>query len=135
MYRFCVIALVFTSGLLFAVTGLLYWPVEIIRSNVKEYKVLTPVVTVGGNLIYQIDSCKLMDVQGTVYRSFVDDVRYPTISSTGIVRPGCRKTNVEITVPNFVEPGKYHLELDVVYQVNFLRTQTYHFRTQDFKVI
>lgn len=127
--------ILFTAVLLITSLLIKVWPVTVTRPNVQPYKVLTPKVRVGDQLVYVVDSCKYLKVTGIVSRSFVDGVRYPSITSSGIVKPGCSKTKVAIQVPNYVVPGIYHVDLSVQYQINPFRTDTYNFYTENFEVI
>lgn len=127
--------LVLSTALLVLYFCLKFWPITVIRPNVQPYKVVTEKVRVGSNFIYTVDACKFTDSPATVSRVFVDGIRYPSVTSTNNVKKGCNKTNVSIQVPNYVEPGIYHLELNVVYKINALRNDTYKFSTEGFEVI
>lgn len=135
MYKFSALALILSGVAIFTLFYILFWPVQVIKPNTIPYKVLTPIVKVGGDLVYQVDACKFIDSKATVYRSFVDGQRYPALISFNNIRKGCGITNVKIPVPNFVIPGKYHLELDIEYRINALKSVTYHFRTEEFYII
>lgn len=111
------------------------WPVTVMKPNVQPYKVVTKQVRVGGQLVYIVDACKYLTTTGIVTRTFADGVRYPSIITTGFVKPGCSSTKVSVLVPNYVVPGTYHLELSIQYQINPFRADTYQFTTDNFEVL
>lgn len=114
---------------------LAYVPVTVIKAQTQPYKVLTPVVSTGKTLVYQVDACKYREAVGVIVRSFVDQAgtAYPLPSVQGTVRKGCMKTNVSIILPQ-LHKGVWHLTLDVGYKVNPLRTEYYHLTTDDFTI-
>lgn len=111
-------------------------PVDIIKPNTQPYRVLTPVVKAGEPMVYEVDACKNKDLPSMVSRRFVDEagVRYPlpTIESNVIL--GCNKSGVPVATYPTMKPGKWYLALDVTYQVNLLRSQSYHFTTDTFEI-
>lgn len=117
---------------------LYFIPVRVIVPNEQPYKVKTKQVRIGEQLVYVVDACKYKDVAATVARAFVEDSRqsiYPAISEVSRLKTGCGKTDVFMTVPPSVLPGKYYLQLDITYQVNFLREENYHFETETFEIL
>lgn len=133
-YRLSLIFMGSSFLLLFILLGMLYWPVTVIKPLIQPYKILTPVVKVGDNIIYEVNACKYYETTGTITRSFEDGAIYPAISSQGNVTKGCTKSEVSVAVPNYIPPGVYHLNLDAAYQINPIRTIIYHFKTSDFVV-
>lgn len=134
-YKLSIIFLGISLFLFFFILVGLFYPVEVVRPNAQPYKVLTKKVVRGGQLVYQVDSCKYYDLSATVRRSFIHNgVQYPAIEADNHIRKGCGKTNVSITVPNYVPLGKNYIQLDVTYHVNFLHDTEYHFVTEEFVV-
>lgn len=113
---------------------LAFWPVRIITPNVQPYKVLTPTVKAGDTLIYEVDACKYFDLHSTVYRSFYDSLIYSEPPVTSTITKGCNKTPVTIDVPANLPPGTYHLQIRIIYRVNFIHEQEYNFSTDTFTV-
>ncbi len=113
---------------------ILFWPINVVKTNHQPYKILTPMVAAGANVTYLVDACKYIGVRSTVTRTFADGVRYPSTTSSNNISTGCKKTKVSIPVPNYVPAGKYHLDLDIVFQVNPFRQVSYHFQTESFQV-
>lgn len=116
---------------------LAFKPVNVLRPSLQPYKVLTHYVTPGQLLIYEVDACKYKDIQGSILRRFVDknNLVYPVASSQGNVPPGCHDTKVSLLVPSELHAGDWYLSLDVSYQVNPLRHESYHLRTETFTII
>lgn len=115
-----------------------YWwltPYKIITSESRRMVVDTKVVTQGGLLQYGAYVCRSSDLRGTVARTFVDGVRYPTTPVLSVHYPvGCMNTRVAIHVPE-VPPGVYHLETEAAYEVNPIRTIRYHWISDDFVIV
>jgi hypothetical protein len=125
-----------TVGVLF-IGYLLLWPVEIIKPNVQPYKVLNEnhQVRRGEDLVYLVDACKDREITGLIDRKFVDGIIVSTPVQLGTVKAGCSPTPVTIRVPDKIELGKWHLELYIYYQVNPIRVEQYHFKTENFEVV
>lgn len=117
---------------------LYFIPITVIVPNVQPYKVPVKQVHIGQQIVYIVDACKYKDASAVVARAFVEDSNdtvYPSISEINRLRIGCNRSNVSAIVPPILLPGKYHLQLDVTYRVNFLREETYHFETESFEVL
>lgn len=126
------IGLVITASVVFM--SLYFFPITVVKTNVAKYKILTPHVHAGGEVTYLIDACKYLDSPGIVSRTFVNDGKWPAMTSNSNMKRGCRKLPVTIIVPNYLPATKYHIDLDVTYQINRLRAVQYHFETEDFIV-
>lgn len=125
-------------ALVFLLIGgfLAFTPVDVATANVQPYKVTTPTVKAGENMVYVADVCKHKELLSQVTRTFVDEdgVHYPIPQQLSTIPVGCAKNPVVVpTLPSY-HSGKWYLTLDVTYQVNILRSQTYHFRTETFTV-
>lgn len=133
-YKLSIIFLALCAFLCVVLLFMLFYPIAVIKPNVQPYKVLTKVVSPGGKFVYQVDACKKADATATIQRRFVGDVIYFLPSQDGTVKPGCSKSNIEITVPDDVSPGKYYLDLVIEYRLNFLTSRIYYFDTESFLV-
>lgn len=125
-------------AIVFLVIGgyLAFVPVNVVRANVQPYTIDTKVIAAGDNLIYTADVCKYRSITSTAVRQFVDeqDVHYPISAQVSNIPPGCAKHKVVIpTLPTY-HPGKWYVTLDIQYQINPLRVQSYHFRTDTFTI-
>ena len=90
----------------------------------------------GDRIAYTLDSCKSRYITGRITRTLVDGFRINYTQIDSQVSPGCHKTTFnDLTIPNFIPSGTYHLEGSGTYQINPLRTFVTHWRTNDFEVI
>ncbi len=117
-----------------------FWPYEVIRPFAdlsKPVPVMTPLVKQGGVLIYSVGLCKTTSIVGTINRAFVDGLVFEMPPVKALMARGCRdgeQSEVAVQVPMTLPPGRYHLEAEVSYRVNPIRTMTYSFVTQTFVV-
>lgn len=130
---FIILFLAFTSTAYFFY--LLFWPIQTLVPNVQPYKVLTPVVHVGENLVYQVNACKYVNVHAEVIRTFSDGINYPSTTSANNLAVGCHITNISTPVLSYIPPGRYHLSLDAIYVINAFRTEHVRSITEEFTVV
>jgi hypothetical protein len=135
-YYLSLVVILSTLALMLVVGWLAFHPVKVLQPNIQPYKVITPVVQRLGVIIYQVDACKFREAPTVISRRFVDtnNTHYPLPDLPNNIKTGCAKTNVPVTVPPTLPPGTYYLTLDVSYQVNIFRTESYHLRTDTFWV-
>lgn len=129
----CVILFTFILMIYFAF--LMFYPPKIITPRVQPYFITPEVVHPGDIVYYDADVCKYTDTPGIVNRSIVGIVQYPLPDSTSHIEQGCSNNRFGVFIPLKVLPGVYYLQLDILYKVNFLRQDVYHFKTQKFTVI
>lgn len=101
----------------------------------QPFNVITPVVNQGGLLIYEIDYCKKTDLMPIVNRQFVDGLVYVLPPSSAAISRGCNKIKNSVIVPRSLPEGVYYLSSTVIYKVNPIRTITYEYRTDKFRVV
>ena len=126
-----------TATVFLIIAGILaFMPVTVVKANVQPYKVSTPIVKSGDNLIYIADVCKYREALSVVTRSFIDEhgTVYPLPEQKSNIRTGCFKTPVTVAVLPGLHTGKWYLTLDVEYTINILRKETYHYRTDTFTI-
>lgn len=111
-------------------------PVKVVVPNKQPYEVMTKTIKAGDNMIYIADVCKHKAILGVASRTFVDEngVNYPLPSQNTNIKTGCAQTPVVIPTLVTYAPGKWHLKIDIQYQVNPLRVQTEHFVTEEFTI-
>ena len=102
---------------------------------IGPYKVKTPIVQAGGNLIYTAHACRYTNVEGTVEYTLQDHIVY-TFAPTGTLnRPqGCGTKDVLFNIPSIIPPGTYTLHLKVSYPLNPVRTFVTEVDTMSFQV-
>ena len=79
--------------------------------------------------------CKVVDVPGTLSRSFVGDLVFQTPARAADRAVNCRELDDAegVDVPN-LPPGRYHLVVTLSYKVNPLRDVIYRYETEEFTV-
>ena len=94
------------------------------------------VVHPGDSLQYVLDYCKYADIPSVVHRSLIDGQVITLTDTQGQLPLGCHTliANTAI-IPETVNPGRYYLDVSVIYQVNPLRSQVTHYRTVYFDVV
>ncbi len=100
-------------------------------------------VTIGQPIVIQFDYCKSVSAQENVERNLVcTDIKYTLPEpefmkgSTKIGAPkGCGQVDAVLFIPKETNPGQCHVEYEVTYQVNPIRTIVEKFQTTDFKVV
>lgn len=104
---------------------------------VNRAYVKTQTIKPGDVLTYFVDYCKYTDQPANVFRTFhsVDETRsVPFASITTITVPGCHVVEVPLQTFDTIEPGKYYLLVNVVFQINTQRIINVNFRTDDFEI-
>jgi len=117
-----------------------YWsirPYNVIEFNTETFPIINDNKTVekGSRLIYEIDSCKKMDITPELSKFFVDGLIYEVSNSIGAIDVGCSKTWVDTYVPVAIPTGSYRLKLVSRYQVNPIRHIQFVHYTEPFKVV
>jgi hypothetical protein len=117
-------------------TGI-YWltyPYEVLTINEHPLKVLSRQVQTDGIVMFELDYCKHMNIEGTISRRFIDGLIYSVPNITVHNEPGCRKVIITEDIPNNLPPSEYVMDFHYTYQVNPLRKITVHAHTQKFTV-
>lgn len=90
----------------------------------------------GEQLTYLVKYCKYRNVPVEIYGAYVDTVRIsmPVVKLKSPV--GCGEgVNDLYKIPKILPTGKYHFEVELIYQVNPLRQVRVTYRTEDFEII
>jgi len=116
---------------------LMVFPLEVFKPNIQPYKIMNEnkTVKIGDNVIYQVDACKFMDISAISRRSFVNAIEINLPPKETSVVKGCNKTQMLVQVPNEIIPGTWHLEINIEYKINPLRSKIYHLKTENFQVV
>lgn len=121
-----------TVGVL-AFAFLYLWPVKVADYN-TPYKVHPKTVEAGDTIFYTADFCKYLNIPAAVTRSLVDGVVISLPESKINLDTGCKKTDIPVVIPLNSPPGVYHIDLTLVYKINFLKDVTYKLKTNEFTV-
>lgn len=118
----------------------LFWPYQTLQiigySDETPIAVSNPVLHPGDAIKYELNYCKYTDIPSTVRRTMIDGQVITLVATQGRLPSGCHKTEVSTgIVPDTINPGHYYLDVLIDYQVNPIRTETIHYRTQYFQVI
>ena len=133
LHKASIVSLAVSIVCLFTIIFLLFWPTTVIVPNRQPYRVITPTVKAGENMVYEVDACKYYDVSSMVTREIVvESVHYPLSPLQNNISKGCNKTHVSIMIPSVIPPGTAYLDLTVSYYLSALKTETYHFKTEEF---
>ena len=136
---FAAIALVATVGMILTLMYWQFWPQDIVETYPTPYKIVYPtnkIIKQGDVLVYELKYNKETDLVPIVYRQFVDGLVFNVSDNTSVLTQAGRGTaRVQITVPETLPPGKYHLNIKAVYQLNPLRTYTDTNNTEEFTII
>jgi hypothetical protein len=116
------ISLVILLGALFLFMFWLVYPYKTVTFNKEPFRVLTPVIKRGENLIYEIDCCKYIKMSPMTARSFVDELIYNLPMGIATPKPlGCGVYKFNLLVPLTLPPDTYVLKTVYKYQVNPIR--------------
>ena len=100
-----------------------------------KYKVLTPTVKPGQELMFQRNVDKLVGIQGDVNCSFVDGIEYKLPMRRSLTLKGQDNSIQSVIVPKQIIPGKYKYSCHITFQVNPIHTVVYYLETEQFEVI
>jgi len=113
----------------------LWWSDQIVTVQAQEIAVNKEVYKPGERIAYTFSYCKTQQIPGTVTRAIVNDIRITYTDIYSDLPIGCHTVTVaDLTVPDFLPSGLYHLEVSGEYQVNPLRVDRNSWRTVDFQV-
>lgn len=111
------------------------YPYNLVDYNYDKYKILTPVVKRGTQVIFESEFYKHTDLSATVSRQLIDGNVYYYAEMPATNPQGYNKIKVTLDIPSYAEPGKYYIRSIIKYRVNFLRTITYINDTEYFEII
>lgn len=107
---------------------LLFQPVEVL--HIEEPIPASPTeVQAGGVVNLNFDYCKYKDFGSYIKVDFLGEYVIPTLSTTRKLDVGCHSDTLSISIPAGTPNGNYKLRLEVDYQVNVLRRESYAFES------
>lgn len=113
---------------------MLFWPFDTIEYQ-TPLRVLTPTVKIGECVVYEVNYTRVTRAPTQVTSTLVNDIIY-VLSETQISAPkGEHKSVNRLLIPNAVAPGRYHMELELAWDVNHLRTIRKRIVSEPFTVI
>ncbi len=110
-------------------------PIRTLEPRVQPYRVITTTVVPGEAVTYEVDACKYTTAPAQVYRQLVSDdgdiISLPSVTSN--FPQGCAKNRSSTTsIPVSTLPGRYRLQLTLVYQVYGFRSVSINVNTDYF---
>ena len=114
---------------------LAFFPFNVIKYDTTTLPVINKEVSQGENLYYVLGYCKYMNIIPDVKKSFVNDLLYNLPPSNPITFVGCRNQTNFINIPAELPLGKYRMNIDVTYKINFLQSRHYQLQTEEFTVV
>jgi hypothetical protein len=126
-------------GIVLVILCWLIHPAQAVRVDGTDTSVVPPVVVAGETVTVSTQSVCNDGVAVTITRrltngaitTLLDPIEYraPT-------RPGCTEDpTLVVEIPIETVPGKYHLQVDITYQANPVRTVTVSTSSAEFQVI
>ncbi len=105
-------------------------------TTINSVDVESEMVVAGRSLPVRIDYCKTVPGEATTNMSLVGPTQVVYLPPTQSSRPlGCDDVRVIVPVPMSIEPGAYHLEVDVVRRYSPLHLDVISARSDDFEVV
>lgn len=92
--------------------------------------------TTGEHLTYEFNFCKHTSAPAKMYGAYYDTVKIDMPVVEVNTEKGCQKRiSGYYKIPAILPSGKYHFEVELVYQVNPLREVHVWYKTEDFTII
>jgi hypothetical protein len=133
LFRISLLMLGVMSITLLLVAYWMFWPIEILR--ITRTEVLTSVVKRGEYLRYLVTYTKICDIQGEVHRSLVNDRTVSlVVGDSSRKKLGSCLDEIDVFIPTNMWSGKYKLRVDVIYEVNPLRSVRVTYYTDWFEI-
>jgi len=128
----CAIGIIFSSLL---IAYWYFWPdnVVVIKGEVKTDKTI---YYPGNRITYTFSYCKTRKLPGEIYRSLDNSIRINYTAITSDLPVGCHTINsADLTIPDYVDAGTYHLEGTGEYQINPIRKYLNSWKSNEFQII
>ena len=110
-----------------------FYPYQVI--TVANARMTSPVVYQGEVTSYESDYTKSTNIEATVTRQFVDGLIFDAGSCTSNLPVSSGRAISEISIPETLPPGQYHLVITLKYKVNPIRTIEVKYKSSDFTVL
>jgi len=110
------------------------YPFEVVRYN-SPFKVLTPVVKAGDDMLYERSGEKFIDATARLACSFEDDIIYFIPDRVDNLPVGDIDGVRQITIPANLPPSTYVFKCTVTFKIHDFREVVHYFYTEEFEVI
>ncbi len=136
IYRLSMIIIVFTLVLSGYIGYLLFYPFEPASLGNVPFPVENKIIKQGERVRYFVEYHKLMNVPARANHQLVNHVQINFSDVASFLPKGDYEVwNHDITIPEFVSPGKYYLVITWTYKINPIREIVISSRTEEFEVI
>ncbi len=137
--RFSLICLATAYIFLGLIAYFLFWPTQTLTiigyDETHPIPIENPLVRPGEALVYKLNYCKYTATPSVVHRTFIDGQVIILTDTPGALPVGCHVVTVKTAVvPATINPGRYYLDVQVVYKINPFRNEYIHYRTAYFNV-
>jgi hypothetical protein len=131
-------------GIIALAAGLMIWfywtifaPIKVVEVSNQPVPVSEKIVKAGSSITYTLDYCKTIPLPAEVFRQLVDTVTIPLEEYTSNAETGCHTgmQSLPSTIPSYVPPGDYHIQVHYVFHPYPWRIVEYSFETETFKVV
>ena len=114
-----------------------FWPMEVAEFTSPGRILNTGKVVEAGHVLqYEVKGCFFRNVNNVaVQRALVDSFVYNLPVLNTKPRIGCIQEVRTLMIPKTFFSGKFHVTVDMVFQVNPLRTVDVHMQTEDFTIV
>lgn len=128
--------IIFTLALFGYIGYLLFYPFEPASFGTQQFPVEKKVIKQGEIVKYYVEYHKLMNVPARANHTLVNHVQINFSDIVSFLPKGDYEVwNHDITIPQFVSPGKYYIVVTWTYRVNPLREIVMTSRTEEFEVV
>jgi hypothetical protein len=129
------LGLVFSFCIVFLLVIIMLYPYKLVDYNYDKFKIITPVVKAGSEVIFESEFYKNTDLGAMVERQLINSNIYYYSAVPANNPTGYNKRLITLVIPEYVEPGIYYVKSTIRYKVNFLREVVYVKDTEEFEVI
>lgn len=128
--------IVISMALLLYFAYMILYPFEPAEFMNAPFPVKEKVITAGDRISYYVEYHKLMNVPARANTTLVNHVQINFSEVNSFLSKGDYEViNHDITIPEFVTPGTYHLVITWTYRINPIREIVMTSRTEDFEIV
>lgn len=112
---------------------MMFYPFDVCDVRIPS-KVINDRVYPGGEVLYEMEYCKYIDVPATVHVRLIDGAMYTLVPFDSHTPVGCGRQVVSQKIPQHTPPGEYHLEFSIEYKISQFRSVFERYETEKFTV-
>jgi len=131
---FSLLSITISIIILVIIIGIHIYPYRLLEVE-DPVKILTPLIRSGEHVKYETSFCKYTNLNGMVSKKLIDDYVYVTAPKMVSSDKGCQTIQGFMEIPKYMPSGMYKIGFTVEYQVNFFKTITIKYYSEDFNII